>query len=175
MVDAEGNAADDILLVVHVENDHLPLFEFYGGWGVPLSGKAKSRSGRLVRPSMWLARVDFDGVADAELLLIRSDETVVWSAETPGKRVPSIFHRRGGAGRRCRGEYHFEMEAVDGPVSTCTLDSTGGRVTASRGPPFQPCSSVFSWGFLLGFVGLLQLMHAVGRFVNESARGAGGS
>ena len=34
MVDAEGNAADDILLVVHVENDHLPLFELSTVGGV---------------------------------------------------------------------------------------------------------------------------------------------
>ena len=119
MVDAEGNAADDILLVVHVENDHLPLFELSTVGGVdPAEWEGEEQvwaPGATVNVTGSVS--DSDGVADAELLLIReSDETVVWSAEIAAAGEGAIDFSidvvvPAGA---VAGEYHFEMEAVDG-------------------------------------------------------------
>ena len=128
MVDAEGNAADDILLVVHVENDHLPLFELSTVGGVdPAEWEGEEQvwaPGATVNVTGSVS--DSDGVADAELLLIReSDEAVVWSAEIPTAGegaidfsidvvVPAdavagrIPLRNGGHGRsRCRHAHRF--------------------------------------------------------------------
>ena len=60
---------------------------------------------------------DSDGVAEAELLLIReSDEAVVWSAEIPATGESAIDFSIDVVvpADAAEGEYHFEMEAVDG-------------------------------------------------------------
>lgn len=119
MVDAEGNAADDILLVVHVENDHLPLFQLSTVGGVdPAEWEGEEQvwaPGATVNVTGSVS--DSDGVAEAELLLIReSDEAVVWSAEIPAAGEGAIEFSIDVVvpADAAAGEYHFEMEAVDG-------------------------------------------------------------
>ena len=118
MVDAEGNAADDILLVVHVENDHLPLFALTTVGGVdPAEWEGEEQvwaPGSTVNVTGSVS--DSDGVADAELLLIReSDEAVVWSAEIPaaGESAIDFSIDMVVPADAAEGEYHFEMEAAD--------------------------------------------------------------
>ena len=119
MVDAEGNAADDILLVVHVENDHLPLFALTTVDGVdPAEWEGEEQvwaPGATVNVTGNVS--DSDGVAEAELLLIReSDEAVVWSAEIPAAGESAIDFSIDVVvpADAAAGEYHFEMEAADG-------------------------------------------------------------
>ena len=118
MVDAEGNAADDVLLVVHIENDHLPLFELATVGGVnPAEWEGEEQvwaPGATVNVTGTVS--DSDGVAEAELLLIReSDEAVVWSAEIPAAGEGAIDFSIDVVvpADAAEGEYHFEMEAVD--------------------------------------------------------------
>ena len=118
MVDAEGNAAEDVLLVVHIENDHLPLFALSTVGGVnPAEWEGEEQvwaPGATVNVTGSVS--DSDGVAEAELLLIReSDEAVVWSAEIPaaGESVIDFSIDVAVPADAAEGEYHFEMEAVD--------------------------------------------------------------
>jgi hypothetical protein len=119
IVDAEGNAADDVLLQLHIENDHLPLFELSMVGGVnPAEWEGEEQvwaPGATVNVTGSVS--DSDGVAEAELLLIReSDEAVVWSAEIPvaGESVIDFSIDVVVPADAVEGEYHFEMEAVDG-------------------------------------------------------------
>ena len=119
MVDAEGNAAEDVLLVVHIENDHLPLFALSTVGGVnPAEWEGEEQvwaPGATVNVTGSVS--DSDGVAEAELLLIReSDETVVWSTEieaTGDTLIPFNVDVAVPADA-AEGEYHLEMEATDG-------------------------------------------------------------
>lgn len=118
VVDAEGNAAPDVIALVHVENDHIPAFILQTVDGVdPSSWEGEPMWAPGSEVTIAGAVVDSDGVSEAEVLLIReSDETVVWSESlavngetsldfTVQVVVPSDAEV---------GEYHFEMEATDG-------------------------------------------------------------
>ena len=118
VVDAEGNAAPDVITVLHVENDHIPEFSLQTVDGVdPATWEGEPMWAPGAEVSVQGAVGDSDGVVEAELLLIReSDETVVWSEALPAQGdtlmpfsvqvlVPSDAET---------GEYHFEMEATDG-------------------------------------------------------------
>ena len=119
VVDEEGNAAGDVITQIHIENDHLPLFELETVGGEdPAEWEGEEQvwaPGATVNVSGTVS--DSDGVAEAEILLIReSDETVVWSAEIPAAGEASIPFSVDVVvpADAEAGEYHLEMEAVDG-------------------------------------------------------------
>jgi len=117
VVDAEGNAAADVITLVHVENDHLPEFTLSTVDGVnpaDWEGEPVWAPGSSVNVTGSVG--DSDGVAEAEVLLIReSDETVVWSAEIAASGETSIDFSVDVAVPADAevGEYHFELEAAD--------------------------------------------------------------
>lgn len=107
VVDEAGNTAEDEVILIHIENDIIPLFtletdvdevHWHGGDVHTIDG----------------AVMDSDGVSSAELHIIReSDESVVWSydimpngADSTGFSVEITVPSE-------EGEYHFEMEAAD--------------------------------------------------------------
>ena len=117
VVDAEGNAAADVITTVHVENDHLPEFSLTSVAGVDPStweGEQIWAPGSTVNLTGSVS--DSDGVAEAEVLLIReSDEGVVWSAElaTSGETNLEFSVDVLVPADAAEGEYHLEMEAAD--------------------------------------------------------------
>ena len=117
VVDAEGNAAADVITTVHVENDHLPEFSLISVAGVDPStweGEQIWAPGSTVNLTGSVS--DSDGVAEAEVLLIReSDEAVVWSAElgTSGETTFEFSVDVLVPADAAEGEYHLEMEAAD--------------------------------------------------------------
>ena len=118
VVDAEGNAANDVITTVHVENDHIPEFNVFtvdGADPAEWEGEPVWAPGSTVVLSGSVA--DSDGVAEAEVLLIReSDETVVWSAEIEATGDTLILFNVDVAvpADAAEGEYHLDMEATDG-------------------------------------------------------------
>lgn len=119
VVDEEGNAAGDVITQVHIENDHLPLFqlETVGGED-PAQWEGEEQvwaPGSAVNVNGTVS--DSDGLAEAAILLIReSDETVVWSVDIPAAgeaSIPFSVDVLVPADAEA-GEYHLEMEAVDG-------------------------------------------------------------
>jgi|TARA_B110000211_G_scaffold224802_1_gene276250 hypothetical protein len=117
VVDAEGNAAADIICEVHVDNDYIPAFILQTVDGVDPAnweGEPIWTQGSIV--SVIGSVTDSNGIEAAELLLIReSDETVVWSAElmTAGETTFSFNENVVVPADAETGEYHFEMEASD--------------------------------------------------------------
>lgn len=118
VVDAEGNAAPDVITTVHVENDHLPAFILSSVDGVnpaEWEGEPAWAPGSTVSVTGYVS--DSDGIAAAEVLLIReSDETTVWSADlgAAGDTVLQFSVEVALPADAAVGEYHFEMEATDG-------------------------------------------------------------
>lgn len=117
VVDVEGNAAADVITTVHVENDHLPEFSLTSVAGVDPStweGEQIWAPGSTVNLTGSVS--DSDGVAEAEVLLIReSDEAVVWSAEinAAGETTIDFSVDVFVPADAAEGEYHLEMEAAD--------------------------------------------------------------
>lgn len=117
IVDAEGNAAADIVGEVHVENDHIPEFTLQSVDGVDPAtweGEPVWTPGSTV--NVVGAVSDSDGMEIAQLLLIReSDETVIWSeyVDSVGETVVNFSKDVVVPADAETGEYHFEMEATD--------------------------------------------------------------
>jgi hypothetical protein len=116
VVDAEGNAAPDVIVQVHVENDHIPAFHLgeVGGMNpAEWEGEPVWSPGSLVGVSGLVT--DSDGLAEAALSLIReSDETVVWAADLSANGDTAlVFAVDVEVPADAEGEYHFEMEAAD--------------------------------------------------------------
>ena len=118
VVDAEGNAAADYITQIHIENDHLPAFSLQTVGGedpAEWEGEQVWAPGSTVNITGSVS--DSDGVSEAEILLIReSDETVVWSAEIAAAGESAIDFSVDVVvpADAAEGEYHLEMEAVDG-------------------------------------------------------------
>lgn len=118
VVDAEGNAAPDVITTVHIENDHLPAFHVFSVDGVNPAlweGEPVWAPGSAV--SVMGAVTDSDGIASAEVLLIReSDEATIWSADlgAAGDTAVQFSVEVAVPADAAAGEYHFEMEATDG-------------------------------------------------------------
>lgn len=117
VVDAEGNAAPDVVTQVHVENDHLPEWTLSAVAGVdPATWEGEPVWAPGVDVSVDGVVSDSDGIAHAELLLIRgSDEAVVWSSglTVSGDAVLVFSVDVEVPADAVAGEYHFEMEAED--------------------------------------------------------------
>lgn len=118
VVDAEGNAATDVVTALHVENDHLPAFVLSSVGGVnPASwaGEPVWSAGGTIPVVGHVS--DSDGVVEAVLRLIReSDESTVWTHNLEASAdslLPFAVEVVVPADAES-GEYHFEMEAVDG-------------------------------------------------------------
>ena len=117
VVDVEGNAAADVITTVHVENDYLPEFSLASVAGVDPStweGEQIWAPGSTVNLTGSVS--DSDGVAEAEVLLIReSDEAIVWSAEinAAGEATIEFSVDVLVPADAAEGEYHLEMEAAD--------------------------------------------------------------
>jgi len=118
VVDAEGNAAPDVITTVHIENDHLPAFHVFSVDGVnPAEWEGEPVWAPASAVSVMGAVTDSDGIASAEVLLIReSDEATIWSADlgAAGDTVVQFSVEVAVPADAPAGEYHFEMEATDG-------------------------------------------------------------
>ena len=118
IVDAEGNAAPDVVGEVHVENDYIPEFVLGQVDGVSpdtWEGEPVWSPGSSIVVSGTIR--DSDGIAEAELLLILEvDESTVWSSElqVSGDSLVSFTETVVIPADAVEGEYHFEMEATDG-------------------------------------------------------------
>ena len=117
VVDAEGNAAADIITTVHVENGHLPEFSLSTVDGVdPSTWEEEPVWAPGSTISISGAVGDTDGVAEVAILFIReSDEAVVWSTEVPASGAMTIpFSVEVNVPLDApTGEYHLELEAED--------------------------------------------------------------
>ena len=112
VVDEAGNTADDELILIHIENDIIPLFtletdvdevHWHGGDVHTIAG----------------AVMDADGVSTAELHIVReADESVVWSYDIEPNGADSTGFSVEITVPSEEGEYHFEMEAVDAAGSS---------------------------------------------------------
>ena len=115
--DAEGNAAADVVTPLHVENDFIPLFTLTDVNGVDPATWTEEQvwsAGSTVTLTGTVE--DSDGIADAEILLIReSDETEVWATELAVSSETSIGFsiEMMVPSDASSGEYHLEMEAED--------------------------------------------------------------
>ncbi|MDA8695795.1 DUF4625 domain-containing protein [Flavobacteriales bacterium] len=118
VVDAEGNAAPDVITLLHVENDHIPEFSLQTVDGVdPASWEGEPMWAPGAQVAVQGTVGDSDGISEAEVLLIReSDETVVWSEPlvASGDTLVSFSVQVAVPADAEVGEYHFEMEATDG-------------------------------------------------------------
>lgn len=117
IVDAEGNAAADIVGEVHVENDHIPEFTVQSVDGVdPATWEGEPVWAPGTTVNIVGAVADSDGMEIGQLLLIReSDETVVWSeyVDAAGETTVNFSKDVVVPADAEPGEYHFEMEATD--------------------------------------------------------------
>lgn len=115
--DAEGNAAADVVTPLHVENDFIPLFTLTNVNGVDPATWTEEQvwsAGSTVTLTGTVE--DSDGIADAEVLLIReSDETEIWSTELEvlGASIYEFSVTLEVPESANSGEYHLEMEAED--------------------------------------------------------------
>lgn len=118
VVDAEGNAAPDVITLLHVENDHIPEFSLQTVDGVdPASWEGEPMWAPGAQVAVQGTVGDSDGISEAEVLLIReSDETVVWSESlvATGDTLLAFSVQVAVPADAEVGEYHFEMEATDG-------------------------------------------------------------
>ncbi len=118
LVDAEGNAAADVITLVHVDNDHIPEFSLSVVDGVdPASWTEEPVWDPGSEVSVQGTVSDSDGISEAEMLLIReADEAVIWSAalEAQGDTLLPFSVQVLVPADAETGEYHFEMEATDG-------------------------------------------------------------
>ncbi len=118
VVDAEGNAAPDVITQVHVENDYIPAFILQAVDGVnPSTWQEEPMWAPGAEVTVTGSVEDSDGVSEAEVLLIRgSDETVVWSESlvVSGEASVTFTVQVVVPADAEVGEYHFEMEATDG-------------------------------------------------------------
>jgi hypothetical protein len=116
LVDAEGNAAEDVVTQLHIENDHLPAFTLTtvngtdpNGW----DGEPVWAPGSSVAVSGSVA--DSDGVATASLELVEeASETVLWEMDlATGDAMEVVFDVQVDVPASVSGECHFEMKATD--------------------------------------------------------------
>ncbi len=118
VVDAEGNAAPDVITLLHVENDHIPEFTLQSVDGVdPATWEGEPMWAPGAEVAVEGTVADADGIAEAAVLLIReSDETVVWSESlvVAGETSLAFALQVAVPADAEVGEYHFEMEATDG-------------------------------------------------------------
>jgi len=116
LVDAEGNAAQDVVTQLHVENDHLPAFTLTtvnGAGPNAWDGEPVWAPGSSVAVSGSVA--DSDGLATASLELIEeATETVLWEMDlATGDAVEVVFDVEVDVPANVSGECHFEMKATD--------------------------------------------------------------
>jgi len=116
LVDAEGNAASDVVTQLHIENDHLPAFTLTAVDGADPNGweaEPAWSTGTSVAISGSVA--DSDGVATASLELVEeATETVLWEMElATGDAMEVVFDVEVNVPAGVNGECHFELKATD--------------------------------------------------------------
>lgn len=118
LVDAEGNAATDVVTQLHIENEHIPEFSLLAVDGVDPAtwpGEPSWAQGSTV--NIEGSVTDSDGLNAVQILLVReSDETVIW--EAPAAEPDGVIEFTFAYGvvipaNADAGEYHVEMRATD--------------------------------------------------------------
>lgn len=116
LVDAEGNAATDVVTQLHIENDYIPAFvlsevdgsdpSYWGEEPVWSAGSDITVSGAVM---------DDDGVASASLVLIWEEtEAVLWEIDLEADgSTDMLFQAVISIPVDISGECHFEMKAID--------------------------------------------------------------
>ena len=116
LVDAEGNAAADVVTQLHIENDNLPAFTLNAVDGADPNGWDEEpvwAPGTVVAVAGSV--MDSDGVANASLELIEeATETVLWEVDlATGDAMEVLFDVEVEVPSGVNGECHFEMKATD--------------------------------------------------------------
>lgn len=116
LVDAEGNAAADVVTQLHIENDHIPAFS--------LTDVGGADPNQWAGEPVWSAGADIgisgtvqdsDGLSSASLELVHeATEEVLWEIELAASEEQTLtFQIVVNVPASAIGECHFEMKASD--------------------------------------------------------------